>query len=167
MLVQILCNKKYSCPKTESNSLSSSESDSSENLSMHKEKKQKKQKKRQQTTQLKKIKKEPLSIRESTNSVSFDELKSSILKKSDCHNTSLTSQLSPSFNIKTNMKSTPVRPCQNCETVLKNTSSVQTAQISSEKKSNRKNAPDTIVDVHAQPNFDVSDIEVDTSFQSC
>ena len=69
-------------------------------------------------------------------------------------NNASTNLQSPSFNLKSNMKSTPIRPSQNCKSTCFQTNS-------------NPNLPKTIIEVHNQPSSNESDIQIDTSFHSC
>ena len=168
-MVQILCNKKYSCPKTESNDSSNFESDSDTEISKHKKKTRKKSNIQTSIT-MSKIKKEPNSTQEEPsehivifNEPTFDQ--TSTLKKNQSNQTTFdapsNSLLSPSFNLKSNMKSTPIHSCHNCNNPC--------LQSNSNLKKNPapENVFDTIADVHAMPNTNVTEIQTDTSFHSC
>ena len=165
MFVQILCNKKYSCPKTDS-SFSNSDIDLSKPPPPQK-------KPRQTNIHKKKIKDEPISLEELSNSsIVMDAAKlnhTSTLKKSNFnHNTPSTFQFPPSFNLKSNMKSTPNRPCSKCANTCDQLNSNQiTENANINKTQKRKNALDTVIDVHAPTRTNVSDIEIDLSYHSC
>ena len=117
-----------------------------------------------------KIKKEPNSTQEEPsehivifNEPTFDQ--TSTLKKTQSNQTNFdapsNSLLSPSFNLKSNMKSTPIHSCHSCNNPC--------LQSNSNLKKNPapENVFDTIADVHAMPNTNVTEIQTDTSFHSC
>lgn len=179
MLAQILCNNKYSCPKSTTNesSFSDSESDTSDTKKPKPKNKEKKKKEKRRTNIKMEKKNEP--EQSSDFCLIIDEPKfnqTSTLKTTKCDQP--TCNLSPSFNIKPNMKSTPIHSCHNCKNVSSQsnvdlttpqckgsiTSSPKCTRF--EKAPHKKNVTDTVVDVHSQPNGNESDIEIDTSFKS-
>ena len=155
MLVQVLCNKKYACP-TNKTGLSFDESDTKNSQTPPKRNKTKGQ--NQTNIELATNKQQKVSIEEQPfDSIIIGEPESnypSILKKTCCNNETL----NPSFNLKSNQKSTPVKHCHNCTNTV-----FQPNLSQSTLKNSLQHTPDTKikVEVHTQAN------ESDGSFESC
>lgn len=160
VLIQIFCNKKYSCPKNES----FSEIEIKVENSQHKKTRKKDPKKDHIKIEMNQTnKKKKVSIEDDSNeSVIFGEpqFNHPSLCKKTCFDIKTSEFQSPSFNLKSNQKSTPNRPCQNCESTF-----FPPNLSRSSPKITKKNLTDTNIDVHTQAND--SDIQTSTSFHSC
>lgn len=174
ILVQFFCNKKYNCPKPDV----SPESSCYETDNEIEVPKPKKKKKKDQTNipmekkDLPKNKKKVSIEEQKHESIIFDEPQSdypTFCKKSSLHlsnacHTNHNEQSSPSFNLPSNKKSTPIRPNQNCRD-FESSIGHSIFPTSSKSCQTNKNLSETVVEIHA-PNSD-SNIQTDELFYSC
>ena len=168
VLVQIFCNKKFTCPKPSLNTETdfSDESESESDIEKSKNAKKKIKKKSHTSIQMKKkIPKEKKKV-----SIEDHDIESFIYGNSQLSPSLFpdSSQTSPSFNLKSNMKSTPFKPCQKCHsTESENDQNKSTLHFPPNNcQTNKKMVTEIVVDVHSDPNQD-SGFTNDDSFYSC
>ena len=155
---------------------SCTESDSE--LEMKTPKQNKPKKKSQTSIKMERTKspktKENLTIKQDKESIIFDEpnlspsccRKSSLRFTSDCNKETTSKQFSPSFNLRSNQKSTPKpsKPCINCETADYNNDFNQPLFSSTILKNTQtQTKTETKAEVHQDPDI----IETDEIFYSC
>ena len=196
VMIQIFCNKKYKCQKANESKLSIETNSSSDEQSNNKTNEKKKKKRRTKKPSHISIKMEKRESSDHNKRVSIEkDLHDSVIIgqptscfPSTCQHTNFptisNSQFSPSFNLKTNQKSTPAN-CSCCQkhVVFQN---VPNSTIFSERNGTNVNFENTQTqtrsqtnpvhstpkqthtraDIHESPQ-NVSDSQNNESFQSC
>ena len=189
VLVQIFCNKKYNCPKIDEIDTSCSDIDSDIEESKNKKKRITKKKTNQTNIEMEK-KKKTVSIEEDRHNEtcilnqpqskdpSFSKKKT--LNWTDNYDNE-TLNVPPSFNLRPNQKSTPIRSCQQCKRTDSTDSENGQSKTNISQCNRNKNPNEVTIDIHTESNQDSgihtadvhhktkqnSDILSNDSFHSC